>query len=106
MLATSSKSPHILNCSKDSRKTDLKELWLGPIEILIPNAPELYVGKGLLHGDLQGLYYDLGDIQTLTLKIKEDIEFQRGINVKVNYEKFSLETELISSIWTLETNTF
>jgi hypothetical protein len=46
MLATSSKSPHILNCSKDSRKTDLKELWLDrPIENLIPNAPELYVGK-------------------------------------------------------------
>jgi hypothetical protein len=53
MLATSSKSPHILNYSKDSRKTDLNELWSDRlIEILIPNAPELHFGQGLLHGYL------------------------------------------------------
>jgi hypothetical protein len=62
----------------------LKELWSDRlIEILIPNAPELYFGHGLLHGDLQRLYYDLGDRYTLTLKSKGDIEFQRGINVKL-----------------------
>jgi hypothetical protein len=44
----------------------------------------------VLHGDLQGLYYDLGDMYTLTLKIKEDMEFQKGINVKLNSEKFSV----------------
>jgi hypothetical protein len=45
---------------------------------------------------------------TLTLKIKEDVEFQRGINVKLNPGKkiLSLETELISSICSLETNNF
>jgi hypothetical protein len=43
----------------------------------------------MFHGDLQGLDYDLGDIHTLTLKIKEDIEFQRGINVKLNPGNFS-----------------
>jgi hypothetical protein len=48
---------------------------------------------------------DLDDMHILTHKIKEDIEFQKGINVKLNPEFFSsLETELISSVWTLETN--
>jgi hypothetical protein len=90
MLSTSSKSPRILNYSKDSKKTDLKELWSDKsIEICIPNAPELHFGQGLLHGDIQGLLYDISDMHTLTLKIKEDIEFQRGINVKLNSGKFS-----------------
>jgi hypothetical protein len=35
------------------------------------------------------LYYDMGDVHTLTLKIKEDIEFQRGMNVKLNPGNFS-----------------
>jgi hypothetical protein len=48
----------------------------------------------------------MGDIQTLTLKIKEDIEFQKGINVELNHGNFSrLSTELISSVCTLKTNT-
>jgi hypothetical protein len=37
----------------------------------------------VFHGDLKRLYYDLGDMNILTIKIKEDIEFQRGINVKL-----------------------
>jgi hypothetical protein len=54
----------------------LKELLLDRlIEILIPNAPELYFGQGLLYGGLQGLDYDQGDRYTLTPKLKEDIEF-------------------------------
>jgi hypothetical protein len=58
------------------RKTDLKELWPDRlIEILIPNSPELHFGQGLLHDDLQRLYYDLGDRYTLTPRIKEDIKF-------------------------------
>jgi hypothetical protein len=86
----------------------LKELWSDRlIEILIRNAPELHFGQGLLHGDLQRLDYDLGDRYTLNSMIKEDIEFQRGILIKLKPGNFlSLETELISSIWTLETNTF
>jgi hypothetical protein len=76
MLATSSKSPRILNYSKDYRKTDLSELCSDRLlEILILNAPEFHFEHGLLHGDLQTLYYDLYDSYTLTLKIKEDIEF-------------------------------
>jgi hypothetical protein len=43
----------------------------------------------VLHGDLQILDYDLADMHTLTLKMKEDIKFQRGINVKLNPGKYS-----------------
>jgi hypothetical protein len=44
-------------------------------------------------------------MHTLTLKIKKDIELQRGINVKQNPGKFShLKNELITSVWTLKTN--
>jgi hypothetical protein len=54
MLSTSSKSPRILNNSKDSRKTYLIELWLDSLlEIIFLNTPELHFGQGLLHGDLQ-----------------------------------------------------
>jgi hypothetical protein len=45
------------------------------IEILIPNPSKLRFGQEVLHGDHQRLYYDLGDMHILTLKIKEDIEF-------------------------------
>jgi hypothetical protein len=44
---------------------------------------------------------------TLTPKIKEDIEFQRGLIVKLKPRNFlSAEHELISSVWILETYTF
>jgi hypothetical protein len=68
----------------------LNELWSDRlIEILIANPSKLRFRQEVFHGDLQGLDYDLGDIHTLTLKIKEDIEFQRGINVKLNPGNFS-----------------
>jgi hypothetical protein len=50
---------------------------------LIPTAPELHFGQGVLHGDLQRLDSDLGDMNTPTPKIKKDIEFQRGLIVKL-----------------------
>jgi hypothetical protein len=79
-----------LNLSKDFRKTGLNELWSDRIiEILIANPSKLHFGQEVLHGDLQRLKYDIRDIHTLTLKIKEDIKFQRGINVKLNPEKNS-----------------
>jgi hypothetical protein len=56
------------------------------IEILIANPSKLHFGQEVFHGDLQRLYYYLGDMHTLTLKIKEDIKFQRGINIKLNPE--------------------
>jgi hypothetical protein len=53
MLETSFKSPRILNNSKDSRKTNLKELWSDwLIEILIANPSMLHFGQEVLNGDL------------------------------------------------------
>jgi hypothetical protein len=67
----------------------LKELWSDRlIEILIQNAPGLHFGQGLLHGDLQRLDYDLGDRYTLNSNIEEDIEFQRGILIKLKPRNF------------------
>jgi hypothetical protein len=68
-------------------------LWLDRlIEILIANPSKLHSGQEVLHGELQILYYVLGDMNTLTLKIKEYIEFQKGINVKLNPKKFFLSS--------------
>jgi hypothetical protein len=95
--------------SKYFRKTDLNELWSDIlIEIFIANPSKLHFGQDVIHGYLQRLGYDLGDTHTLTLKIIEDIEFQKGVNVKLNPGNFSpsLQTELISSVFTIETNTF
>jgi hypothetical protein len=67
----------------------LNGLWSDRlIEILAPNAPELHFGQELLHGDLQRMEYDLDDRYTLTLKIKDDTEFQRGLIVKLKPRKF------------------
>jgi hypothetical protein len=69
----------------------LNELWSDRlIEILIANQSKLHFRQEVFHGDLQRLYYDLGDMHTITLKIKEDIEFQRGINVELNPGNFSM----------------
>jgi hypothetical protein len=59
------------------------------IEILIASPSKLHFEQEVLHGDFQRLDYDLGGMHTLTLKIKEYIEFQFGINIKLNHEKNS-----------------
>jgi hypothetical protein len=41
---------------------------------------------------------DLGDILILTLKIKEDIEFLRGLIVKQNSGEIVVRMELINSV--------
>jgi hypothetical protein len=49
---------------------------------------------------------ELGDILRLTLKIKEDIEFQKWIIVKLKPGNFPyLKTKWMSPVWTLKTNT-
>jgi hypothetical protein len=60
------------------------------VKILIANPSKLHFGQEVLHGYLQWLEYDLGDMDTLTPPIKEDIEFQIGLAVKLSSEKFSL----------------
>jgi hypothetical protein len=57
------------------------------IEIPTANSSKLHFGQEVFHGDLQRLYYDLSDMHTLTLKIKEDIEFQIGIKIKLKLGK-------------------
>jgi hypothetical protein len=56
---------------------------------LIANPSKLKYRQQMLHGDFQRIDYDLSDMHTLTPKIKEDIEFQRGINAKLNPGNFS-----------------
>jgi hypothetical protein len=47
------------------------------------------LGQEMLHGDLQRFDSDLGDMNTLTPKTKEDIEFHIGLIVKPNGRNFS-----------------
>jgi hypothetical protein len=57
-------------------QTDLTKLWSGRIiSYLIANASELHFGQEVLQGDLQGPYSNLGDMNTLTPKTKDDVEF-------------------------------
>jgi hypothetical protein len=71
MLAISFKSSRILHYSKDFRKTDLTELWSDRlIETLVANPSKLHFGQGLLHGDLQRLYYGMGARHTPYHNIK------------------------------------
>jgi hypothetical protein len=61
----------------------LKELWSDRlIETLVANPSKLHFGQGLLHGDLQRLYYGLGDKHTPYLNIEEDMEFTIVLIVK------------------------
>jgi hypothetical protein len=78
----------------------LKELWSDRlIEILIPNPSMLNFEQEVLHGDLQILYYSLGNSNTLYLNIEEDMKFTKVIIVKQKLEEIFLsETELICSV--------
>jgi hypothetical protein len=68
----------------------------------------LHFGQEVLHGDLQRLYYGLGDRHTPHPNIEEDMEFTIVLIVKRKLEEICTksETELICSVWTLEINTF
>jgi hypothetical protein len=65
--------------------TELRSARL--LATLIANASELHFGQEVFHGNFQRLGYDLDNMHTLTFQIKEDIEFQKEINVKLNPEK-------------------
>jgi hypothetical protein len=108
-VATYIKSPRILHYSKDSRKTDLIELWSDRLlETLVANPSKLHFGKGLLHGDLQRLYYGLGHRNIPYLNIEEDMEFTIVLIVKQKLDEIHTksETELICSVSILGINTF
>jgi hypothetical protein len=63
----------------------LNELLL--IEILIANPSMLRLGQEVLHGDLQILYYDLGDMHTPYTNIEEDMKFLNVLIVKQKLEE-------------------
>jgi hypothetical protein len=89
-------------------KTDLNGVWSDRlIEIFTPNALEFHFGQQLLHDDLQWLDCDLGDMHTPYPNIQWDMEFTKVLIVKQKLEGKNLqsETELITSVWTLKTNT-
>jgi hypothetical protein len=61
----------------------LKELWSDRLfETLVANPSKLHFGQGLLYGDIQRLYYGLGDRHTPYLNIEEDMEFTIVLIVK------------------------
>jgi hypothetical protein len=98
-----------LHYSKDYRKTDLIELWSDRLlETLIANLSMLQFGQGLLHADLQILYYGLDDRHTPYPNIEEDMKFTIVLIVKQKLEEICTksETKLICSVWTLKINTF
>jgi hypothetical protein len=83
----------------------LIELWSDRLlETLAANSSKLHFGQGLLHGDLQILYYCLGDRHTLYPNIEEDMEFTIVLIVKQKLEEICTksETESICSVWTIE----
>jgi hypothetical protein len=69
----------------------LKELWSDRLlEIFIAIPSRLYFGQKVLHYDLQGLEYDLGDFHTPYPNIEEDMKF-----TKVSIVKQKLEENLV-----------
>jgi hypothetical protein len=97
-----------LHYSKDSRKTDLIELWSDRLfEIRVANPSTLHFGQGLLYGDIQRLYYGLGDRHIPYLNIEEYMEFKIVLIVKHKLDEICTksETELICSVCALGVNT-
>jgi hypothetical protein len=60
---------------------------------LIPKAPKVHFGQGVLHGDLKRLDYNLDDMNTPNPKMNEDIEFQRRLIVKLLSWNFFVKSE-------------
>jgi hypothetical protein len=54
------------------------------IATLFLNRSELHFGQGLLHCDLQSLYYHLVDMHTQYPKIEEDNEISKVLSAKQN----------------------
>jgi hypothetical protein len=73
----------------------------------IANPPELNFVRGVLHGALQTLHYDINDMHNLTPNIQEVIAFTKWLSDKQILPKSeSLKSMLYGHIWTLGTNAF
>jgi hypothetical protein len=71
----------------------------------IANPPELNFGRGVLHGSLQTLHYDLIDMHKLTPNIQEVIAFTKWVsNKQILLNVLSLKSVLYSHIWTIGTD--
>jgi hypothetical protein len=61
----------------------LTKLWSYKlIATAIANLPEINIGPGMLHSDLQILFYKLVDMHKLTTKIQEVIALPKWLSVK------------------------
>jgi hypothetical protein len=70
------------------------------------NSPELKLGQEVSRGDLQTLHSNLLDMHRLNPDTEEDVEFKKGLSIKLNRNILKSEILcLISFVWTLETNT-
>jgi hypothetical protein len=66
----------------------LDNLWSDRlIEILIANPSKLHFGQEVLHGYIQRLDYDLGDMHTPYSNIEEDMKFTKVLIVKQKLEE-------------------
>jgi hypothetical protein len=71
----------------------------------IANPPELNFGRGVFHGVLQTLHYDVIDMHKLTPSIQKIIAFTMWVSDKQILRNVpSLKSVLYSHIWTLGTN--
>jgi hypothetical protein len=52
------------------------------------NPPEPNFGHEVLHCDLKRLHYDLVDMQKLTPKFQEVMEFKKWLIIKLNLKNF------------------
>jgi hypothetical protein len=70
----------------------LNKLWSDVLlETLVAIPSKLYFGQGLLHGDLQRLYYGLGDMHTPYTNIEEDMEFTIVLFIKQKLAEICLK---------------
>jgi hypothetical protein len=74
----------------------------------VANPSTLHFGQGLLHGDIQRLYYGVGDRHASYPNIEEDMEFTIVLFIKQKLKEICTksETELVCSVWTLEKKLF
>jgi hypothetical protein len=64
-------------------KLDLTKLWsIKLMATAIENSPEFNFGRGVLHGALQTLHYNLIDMHKLTPNIQEVIAFPNWLSVE------------------------
>jgi hypothetical protein len=69
-------------------KAGLTELYsYRLIATLFPNQTELHFWQGVLYGDQQSLHYHLLNMNKLSPKIQEVMEFQRWLIVKLILKK-------------------